>query len=620
MLERIREGSQGVVAKVILGLVILTFALAGIGSYLGGSSDVASVIVNGESINQSQVESEFAKERANLERQYGEMFKMIANNASYMDGVRKNVQERLIAQALISQTAAEMELRVGDAEIIKTIREMKEFQVDGQFDNDRYLTLVRRAGYRVEQFRELLRVDLTRTQLMNAVIGSEFVLKSEASTIAKLEQQLRDIRFIEVNAADFVNSVEVTEQEINDYYDLNSGQFTTQEQLSLEYVELKVADLLSKVSVEDSKIEEQYNGSLEQYKTQERRRVSHILFEFGEDEAAAQAKAQAALVRVKAGENFAELAKTLSEDTFSGEDGGDLDWMTNDATDDVFTMAAFGLENGATSDVVRTESGLHIIKVTDLEAGTTKALAEVRDDIKQELLTEAAKELFYDLQQQLADTAFSVPENLTEAATVVESSVKSTPVFTRSTVPASVNFPNVIEAAFSEVVLGENVNSDVIEISSEHHIVVRKKSHTPSEIKAIADVTAQITATLKQQKSAELAKEKAQQFLASWKNGETIDGVTVVEKKDVLRTTRDIDNAIVSAAFKMAKGDSNDIELVATNHGQAIVDVISVKEPSDTTKDIDAVIQRLTSTSSNANYKAFIQSLKNKSDIQYPTS
>jgi len=620
MLEKIREGSQGVVAKVILGLVILTFALAGIGSYLGGSSDVASVIVNGESINQSQVESEFAKERANLERQYGEMFKMIANNASYMDGVRKNVQERLIAQALISQTAAEMELRVGDAEIIKTIREMKEFQVDGQFDNDRYLTLVRRAGYRVEQFRELLRVDLTRTQLMNAVIGSDFVLKSEASTIAKLEQQLRDIRFIEVNAADFVNSVEVTEQEINDYYDLNSGQFTTQEQLSLEYVELKVADLLSKVSVEDSKIEEQYNGSLEQYKTQERRRVSHILFEFGEDEAAAQAKAQAALVRVKAGENFAELAKTLSEDTFSGEDGGDLDWMTNDATDDVFTMAAFALENGATSDVVRTESGLHIIKVTDLEAGTTKALAEVRDDIKQELLTEAAKELFYDLQQQLADTAFSVPENLTEAATVVESSVKSTPVFTRSTVPASVNFPNVIEAAFSEVVLGENVNSDVIEISSEHHIVVRKKSHTPSEIKAIADVTAQITATLKQQKSAELAKEKAQQFLASWKNGETIDGVTVVEKKDVLRTTRDIDNAIVSAAFKMAKGDSNDIELVATNHGQAIVDVISVKEPSDTTKDIDAVIQRLTSTSSNANYKAFIQSLKNKSDIQYPTS
>jgi len=620
MLERIREGSQGVVAKVILGLVILTFALAGIGSYLGGSSDVASVIVNGESINQSQVDREFAKERANLERQYGEMFKMIANNASYMDGVRKNVQERLIAQALISQTAADMDLRVGDAEIIKTIREMTEFQVDGQFDNDRYLRLVRSAGYRVEQFRELLRVDLTRTQLMNAVIGSDFVLKNEASTIASLEQQLRDIRYIEVNAADFVDSVEVTEQEINDYYDLNSGQFTTQEQLSLEYVELKVSDLLSKVSVEDQKIEQQYNDSLAQYKIQERRRVSHILFEFGEDETAAQAKAQAALVRVKAGEDFAELAKTLSEDTFSGEDGGDLEWMTNDATDDAFTAAVFALENGASSDLVRTESGFHIIKVTDLEAGITKALVEVRDDIKQELLQEAAKELFYELQQQLADTAFSVPENLTEAATVVETTVKSTPVFTRSTVPASVNFPNVIEAAFSEVVLGENVNSDVIEISSDHHMVVRKKSHTPSEIKAIADVTAQITATLKQQKSADLAKEKAEQYLASWKNAETIDGVTVVEKKDLLRTSRDIDNAIVTAAFKMAKGDSNDIELVATNQGQAIVDLVNVKEASDTSKEIDAVIQRLTSTSSNANYKAFIQSLKNKSDIQYPTS
>jgi peptidyl-prolyl cis-trans isomerase D len=619
MLERIREGSQGVVAKAILGLVILTFALAGIGSYLGGSSDVASVIVNGESINKSQVDSEFAKERSNLERQYGEMFKMIANNPTYMDSVRKSVLERLIAQALISQTAAEMDLRVGDDEIINTIRDMKEFHVDGQFDNNRYLSLVRSAGYRVEQFRELLRVDLTRTQLINAVIGSDFVLKNEAQKIAILEQQLRNIRYIEINAADFVKDIEITEQEINDYYDLNSGQFTTQEQLSLEYVELKVADLLSKVTVEDQKIQDQYNVSVTQYQTQERRRVSHILFEFGEDEVAAQAKAQAALLRVNAGEDFGVLAKELSEDTFSGEDGGDLDWITNDA-DDLFTTAAFAIGNGATTDLVRTDSGFHIIKVTNLEASVTKSLDDVREEIKQELLTEAAKELFYELQQQLTDTAFSVPENLTESAIVVESTVKSTSLFTRSTVPASVNFPAVIEAAFSEQVLGENVNSDVIEISPDHHIVIRKKEHMPSEVKAIIDVTAQITATLKQQKSADLAQDKAQQYLASWKNAETIDGVTVIEKNDVLRSTRDIDAAIVTIAFKMAKGESNSIELVATSQGQAVVDLVSVKEATDTAKEIDAVISRLTSTSSNANYKAFIQSLKDKSDIQYPTS
>lgn len=620
MLERIREGSQGIVAKAILVLVILTFALAGIGSYLGGSTEVAGVIVNGESINQSEISNEFAKERANLERQYGEMFKMIANNPTYMEGVRTSVIERLIAKVLITQTAKDMELRVGDEEIKNKIRNMPEFQVDGQFDNNRYLSLVRSSGYRVEQFRELLRTDLTREQLMTAVIGSDFVLNNEATTIAALEQQLRDIRYIEVKAADFLNDAQVSDDEVTDYYDANSGQFTTQDRLSLEYVELKVSDLISRVEVEESEIVESYNSNLAQYKTTERRRVSHILFEFGEDEAAAQAKAEAALVRVNAGEDFAELAKTLSEDTFSGEEGGDLDWMTNDNNDDVFIEAAFALDNNATSDVVRSDSGFHIIKITALEASTTQTLAEVHDDIKQGMLTDAAKELFYELQQELTDTAFAVPENLTESASVIESTVKSTALFNRSTVPPSVNYPSVVEAAFSEQVLDEELNSEVIEINADHHIVVRKKEYIPSVVKSLDEVKEQIIATLKQQKASDLAKEKAQEYLASWEQGETIADVTVVTKTDVLRTDREIDSAVVSAAFKLAKGDSNDVELVTTSLGQAIVDVTAVKEATDTAEDLNTVIQRLTSSTSNATYAAFIESLKAKSDIQYPTS
>jgi len=619
MLERIREGSQGVVAKAILVLVILTFALAGIGSYLGGSTEVASVIVNGETISKAQVDNEFAKERSNLERQYGEMFKMIANNPTYMENVRKGVEERLIAQALISQTAAEMDLRVGDDEIKKNIRDMKEFHVDGQFNNDRYLSLVRSAGYRVEQFRELLRVDLTRQQLMGAVIGSDFVLNNEAKQIAKLEKQLRDIRYIDINAADFLTEVSASDDEIADYYDVNSGQFTTQEQLSLEYVELRVADLLSRVSVEESKVREQYESSLSQYQSPERRRVSHISFELGEDEAAAQAKAQAALARVNAGEDFASLAKELSEDTLSGEEGGDLDWMTLD-DEDAFTKAVFALENGATSDIVTTDSDLHIIKITDLEPAATKAFDDVASEIKDELLFEAAKEYFYELQQQLTDTTFAVPENLTEAAAEIESDVKSTPLFTRSSVPADVNYPGVIDAAFSEQVLGENVNSDVIDISPEHLMVVRKKEHIPSEVKPMSDVREQIINILKQQKASELAKEKAEQYLASWQAGESIDGVTVVEKSDVSRVSRDIDNAIVTAAFKMAKGESNDAQLVSTSQGQAVVDLVAVKEANDVAADLESVIQRLNATQSNEAYKAFIDSLKEKSDIQYPTS
>lgn len=620
MLERIREGSQGLVAKSILVLVILTFALAGIGSYLGGSTQVDAVVVNGQSISKAEFDNEFAKETANLERQYGEMFKMIANNPTYMESVRSDVLERLIAKELIIQAANNMDLRVGDEEIKETIRSMEEFQVDGEFDNNRYLSLVRSAGYRVDQFKELLRVDLTRTQLMSALVATDFVLDNEAKKIASLEQQLRDIRYIDINVSDFVKDAVVSDAEVSDYYDVNSGQFTTQDQLSIEYLELKVSDLISRVSVEEEKVVEQYNSSITQYQTPERRRVSHILFEFGEDEAAAKLKADAALVRVKAGEDFAVLAKELSEDTFSGEDGGDLDWMTNDNADDIFTSAVFSLGNDATSDVIRTDSGFHIAKITEFEASATTPLKEVHDEIKQELLTEAAKELYYELQQQLTDLSFAVPENLTEAAFAIESNVKESALFTRSTVPTAVNFPSVIEAAFSGQVLEDNVNSDVIEISPDHLMVVRKKEYIPSAIKALSDVKAQILATLKQQKAADMAKEKAQQYLESWKKSEEISGAVVVTKTDVLRTNRDIDTAIVSAAFKLAKGDSKDIELVTTAQGQAIVDVTAVKEATDTSKEIGAVIQRLTATNSNATYAAFINSLKAKSDIQYPKS
>lgn len=619
MLEKIRDGSQGPVAKTILVVVILSFALAGIGSYLGGSSEIAGAIVNGKTITSAQVEQEFNQERSRLQQQFGEMFEAIANDQTYMARLRQNALDRLVANELLEQTAAKMDLRVGDAEIKQTIRDMKEFQIDGVFNNDRYLSLVRQSGYRVEQFREMMRVDLTRRQLMSSVIGSDFSLANEANLLAKLEQQSRDIKYIDVKASDFAASVEVTPEQISEYYDLNSGQFMTQETLSLDYVELKVSDLISKVSVEDEAVLASYNESLAQYQTEARRRVSHILFEFGEDEAAAKAKAEDALAQLKGGADFAALAKELSADTFSGENGGDLDWIDG-GMDPEFDKAAYALSKGDMSEVVRSGFGFHIILVTDAEEAVTTAFDEVKADIKKTLLTEHAKELFYEMQQQLADLAFEVPESLDEAATAVETTVKSTQLFTRANAPEPVNSAAVIGAAFSDPVLFEDVNSDVIEITPDHLIVVRKKAHNPSEIKALDDVKAQISARLVAQQSQELAKEKAQEYLQAWNDGLSVEGVTVLEKADVLRSNREIDPAIVAAAFKLAKpldGKSAN-ELVTTGTGEAIVSVVAVKEAADVSQAVEAIGARLQRNGADSVYRAFIESLKAQNDIQYP--
>ncbi|MDP2560574.1 SurA N-terminal domain-containing protein [Psychrobium sp. 1_MG-2023] len=619
MLEKIRDGSQGVVAKAILGVVILSFALAGIGSYLGGSNEVAGAIVNGQKITAAQVEDEFQQERSRLEQQFGEMFKAIANDANYMASVRQGVLERLVAQELIEQTAHAMDLRVGDEEIKLAIRKMPEFQVDGQFDNDRYLMLIRRAGYRVEQFKEMLRVDMTRRQLMTSLISSDFTLDSEAKALAALEQQTRDIRFIEVAAADFINDVTVSDEQINDYYDLNSGQFMTQEQISLEFVELKVDALKSKVSIEADQVLAAYNENLSQYQSTPRRKVSHILVEFGDDETAAQATANDILARVQGGEDFATVAKASSDDTFSAEQGGDLDWIEPGVMDPSFDEAVFALSKGEVSSLVKTEFGFHVIKVTDAEEMTTKSFDDVKEGIEQELVDEAAKELFYELQQELVDVSFQVPENLDEAAVAIDAQVQHTELFARFGAPAVVNYPEVISVAFSDAVLSSASNSDVIEITPEHHMVIRLKQHNPSEVKSLADVTEQIKQRLVQEHSQELAKEKAQDYFASWSAGTVVDGVSVVEKSAVKRSERDIDNAIVTAAFKLAKAtDTPQVELVKTVKGQAIVSLVAAHDVVATEQQVAEVVNRLNRLNADTTYKAFIDSLKATSDIQYP--
>lgn len=146
MLDKLREGAQGKVAKVILGLIILSFALAGVGSYLNGPARTAPATVNGNDISSAALENAYRNERARMESQMGESFSQLAANPDYMKQFRRGVLDRLIDQALFDSKARELGLRVSDEQIKQAIVAMPEFAEDGKFNNDRYLQLIRRAG------------------------------------------------------------------------------------------------------------------------------------------------------------------------------------------------------------------------------------------------------------------------------------------------------------------------------------------------------------------------------------------------------------------------------------------------------------------------------------------
>ncbi|WP_417761974.1 peptidylprolyl isomerase [Shewanella sp.] len=617
MLDKLRDGAQSIVAKVILVLVILSFAFAGVSSYMGSSSEAAAAIVNGEKISKSELEQAYQSERNRLQQQLGDMFDTLAANESYLNSVKQGVLQRLVAQRLINQAANELGLRASDEQIKDAIRNETAFQTAGVFDNNRYLSILRQMGYTVSSFRDAMRGDMTRNQLVNALVASDFALKGESEALAKLQAQTRDIRFTTVPSEPFVADISVTDDEVSKYYEDNKLQFQRPEMVSLEYIELSAAALSEKVNVTDDEAKAYYDEHVADYQTKEKRQAAHILIEATTDDTAAKAKAEDIVKQLKAGADYAELAKQNSQDPLTADKGGELGWFEAGVMDPAFDTALFALNKGDVSDVVKTPYGYHIIKLLDIQPSAAAPFDSVKAQIVQKIKMDKAVNEFYTLQPKLADTSYEVPDTLEEAAKAVQLPVQTSALFSQSDAPAPFNTPDVLKAAFSDDVLS-GMNSNVLEVADNDVMVIRVKQHEAAGLKPFDEVKEQIAASLKQQKANEQAKSKAEALLAAVKSGDT--SVALETHKAVTRNSSDVDSAIVSQAFKMAKaadGLTADVTQVATGYAVVIVD--SVTTPTSVPDElVNGLQQRLANQYSQADYRALIELLKSKAEITYP--
>ncbi|WP_434951145.1 SurA N-terminal domain-containing protein [Shewanella sp. HL-SH4] len=623
MLEKIREGSQGIVAKTILVLVIFSFAFAGVSSYLGSSTGVPAAIVNGIEIPETELEQAFQNERASLKQQYGEMFDALSADDSYMQGIKKGVLDRLVANTLVDQAAVDLGLRVSDEQIKQAIYTEPAFQTDGQFDNDRYQAVLRQLNYQPVTFRNMMRVDMTRSQLLKALVGSEFVLDGEAKQLAEVQSQTRDIRYISVDSTPFLVSADVTAEETKAFYDANLMQFMSPELVSLEYVELNVKDMVSDIVVDDAEATEYYQDNQSQYQTPEKRLASHIYAASGDD-AADEAKLDAIAARIAAGEDFAELAKTESDDKFSAEQGGQIDWFEQGVMDAAFDEVLFSLEKGQVSAVVKGEFGFHIIKLVDVQPGAIAAFDDVKAKIIAQIKETKALSIFYGLQTKLADTSYEIPDTLIDTANAVNKEVQTTALFTRDNPPANLNKPDLVKAAFSDQVLSSGMNSEVIELDPNHVVVIRVKQHQDAGTMSFDKVEAQIVQRLKYDKANEAAREKAATYMTQLKTGDfAISGAELITVAKLDRFNQDVDAAIANKAFKMPapEAEAVSIDTVALGAGYAVVvlDKVNAAENIDASL-LQSIKDGLSRQYGQADYRAVIDSLKSKAQIEYPVA
>lgn len=629
MLERIREGSQGPWAMIIIGLVVLSFVFAGVGSYLNSSGETVAATVNGEEIGLNELERAYQSQRSRMESQYGESVSALFADEGYMQQFRRGVLDSLIDEKLVEQKARELGLRVGDDQIRDTIRSMPEFQLGGQFNNDRYLALLRQNGYQPSDFRDFLRTQLTREQLTRALGVSDFALPGEARRVFDLQAQTRDARYVVVDAAPFADEVEISDADIQGYYDANITSFDTEERVSVAYVKLSVDDLKGDVTVSDDDVSAWYEENKDQYRDEEQRRVSHILIETGDDEAAAKAKAEALLAEIKGGADFATVAEENSEDSFSAENGGDLDYITPGMMDDAFDSAVFSLKNvGDVTDVVKTEFGFHIIKLTDLKPETIKPFSDVAGEIRENLITEKATDRFYELQSRMAEVAFEVPDTLDEVAAIANTSIETTPLFTRNDVPAEIDNPQVVSDVFSPELIEEQVNSDLIELDARTVMVVRVNEHEAQRTKSLDEVKESITASLRSEKAQQAAQDWAEAQLAQLESGNDIADSLSARSLDwetvenVNRGDQQLPRNLLDTLFTLAPAEGKSRRVALLGSGDvALIELTAVHAPEaadDAT--VSAIRQRLAQANSQSTYAAFVKALRDEADVTLGTA
>ncbi len=617
MLENIRESSQGMTAKIILGLIILTFAVAGLGSY-SNSADTSVATVNGEKISQQEFNKAYQAQRNRMAQQFGDMFDTLSNDSNYMANFRQGVLDNLINERLIDQNADSLALRVSDEQLKKTIREMPEFQVDGIFDNNRYLAIINQSGFfQSSNFRDYLRVEMIRRQLSQALVSTEFNLPYQEKLQLALQNQTRDIRFATISAKQFEAGIDVSEEEIKTYYQANQIRFENKEQVKVDYISLNVADIAKDINVTDEELNQYYQENITAFTQNEQRRIAHILIEFADDETAAREQTETLLTRINAGEDFATLAKEFSADVFSGEQGGDLDWIERGVMDVSFDDGAFALtEVGSVSVVVKSEFGFHIIKLTDLKAEQTTALSEIEAEVKAKVSNEKAQDKFFELQQEMARLSFEFPDSLEDAADGINGVVKSSAWLSRTGNLAPFDSPKAVEAAFSDLVLTEQLNSDLIEVNDNLAIVMRLDEYQAANVKALTEVSAQINLQLITQKASEKSQALAEEVLSKFQAGEDIlaqltdVGASFEIKSDIARYGSDVDNNIAKQAFTLPHPQEGGVSATSVTLSNGDIAIVEVQNVTVGTADDNAnFAQQQTSQLAQSAYKSFVDSL-----------
>ena len=556
MLQTMRENAQGWIAKVIVAVIAFTFAIFGLESLAPNPGNPTVASVNGEEITEQQLYQAMEQQRRMMQQRFGQNF-----DPSVLDDavLRQGALDQLVNRALLTQSVKDAGLEVSQETLDDQIRDTPVFQTDGQFDPDRFQSMVRGAGMTPLQYRDAIREEALVNQQMTGISSSEFVTPAELNQLLSLQSQKRDIAWLTLGFEKAQAAAEVSDEDARNFYEARLDRYMTPETVAVSYIELSREALREQIDIDEEDIEQRYQAMVSEQEAEQLPQAAIILIESNDErnDDAAEARAQEAYGKLQAGDEFAAVAKDYSDDTASAQDGGSIGSVEEGFFGSAFDQALAGLQPGEYSAPVKTDFGYQIIRLTGYEKQDLPAYVDMRDELIQELQDGELAVLFIEKSQKLADISFESAD-LQQPADELGLTIQSSGTFGRNGGEGLTANQKVVDAAFSEDVLNLRANSELLELDADHVVVLRVKAHNQPEQLAFDDVRDGIYEEQRRTIASETLQAEAEKLREALQSGEDKAlvseqaGIEWTELTGAERYSNDAPQQILMDAFRLA--------------------------------------------------------------------
>jgi peptidyl-prolyl cis-trans isomerase D len=547
---------------------------------------------------------------------------------------RKDILDGLIQQRVLIDETQRLHLTASDDAVRRALLADPEIaqlrNPDGSVNLDLYKQVLAMRGMTPEQYDERVRYSLAMQQLPAAVISSAFTPKSLAQQLTALSGQQREVQALVFHASTYVAKVQPTDAELQAYYDAHKADFATPATAQIQYLVLSAATVAASVQPTDADLKQFYNDNIAHFRTDEQVRASHILIAVPKDASAAdrnaaQQKAEAILAQVKAQPGqFAQIAQKESQDPGSATKGGDLGFFGRGmiAGGAAFDDAVFKLKKDEISDVIQSDFGYHIVKVTDIKPATTKPFDDVKASIVNDVKAQMAAKLLADATEGFSSTVYEQSKTLQPAADKFKLTIQTatvTPKPNPALPPDSpLNNQKFLDAVFATDSVNQHNNTQAIDVGNGTLVSARVTSFQPAATPAFAAVKDAVRQRVVAQQAADLARKDGQAKLAALQKTASADGFTPPVKVS-RNDAQGLPPAALAAVFKVdAQKLPGFVGVDLGNDGFAVFRVNAVTNaPAADGPRLAGAQQELAQVSGQSQVQAYLDALRERSKVKY---